>query len=121
MIVTSPTGRWKIEVSRCHRSTNEDKSPRSPVFIEHAIRGLSPVPTTSPSMTGTSLPKLCSSMYVYVGEAPAHWKMVLQGIRQMRSSADEHQPVSREKAADTVPPKVYHYILLLLILCAGKK
>ena len=40
-------------------------------------------------------------MYVYVGEAPAHWKMVLQGIRQMRSSADEHQPVAREKAADT--------------------
>ncbi|RZB62798.1 hypothetical protein D0Y65_039821 [Glycine soja] len=39
-------------------------------------------------------------------EAPAHWEMVLQGIRQMRSSADEHQPVAREKAADTVPSKV---------------
>ncbi|KHN33314.1 hypothetical protein glysoja_005356 [Glycine soja] len=43
---------------------------------------------------------------VVTSEAPAHWEMVLQGIRQMRSSADEHQPVAREKAADTVPSKV---------------
>lgn len=50
--------------------------------------------------------KLIMQFHVYVGEAPAHWEMVLQGIRQMRSSADEHQPVAREKAADTVPSKV---------------
>ncbi|KAL5153136.1 hypothetical protein HKD37_19G052741 [Glycine soja] len=57
-MVSSPTGRWKLDVSRCHRSTNVDKSLRSPVSTEHAIRGLSPVPTTSPSMAGTDLPKL---------------------------------------------------------------
>ncbi|KAG5109980.1 hypothetical protein JHK82_039203 [Glycine max] len=57
-MVSSPTGRWKLDVSWCHRSTNADKSPRSLVFTEHAIRGLSPVPAISPSMAGTSLPKL---------------------------------------------------------------
>ncbi|KAK7335833.1 hypothetical protein VNO80_27904 [Phaseolus coccineus] len=34
------------------------------------------------------------------GEAPENWEKVLQGIRQMRSSADEHEPVAREEAAD---------------------
>ncbi|KAH1229838.1 hypothetical protein GmHk_10G029469 [Glycine max] len=52
--------RWKLEVSRCHRSTNDDKRPRLPVSIEHTIKGLSPVPVTSLSMAGTCLPKLCT-------------------------------------------------------------
>lgn len=48
-------------------------------------------------------------MYVCVGEAPAHWKNVLEGIRQMRSSADEHEPVDTlpsEKAGDILSSKV---------------
>lgn len=45
--------------------------------------------------------------FMYVGEAPANWEKVLQGIRQMRSSADEHEPVAHEETADnTVLPKV---------------
>jgi len=46
---------------------------------------------------------------MYVGEAPVNWEKVLQGIRQMRSSADEHEPLAREETShNTVPPKVYH-------------
>ncbi|KAL5152375.1 Endonuclease III 2, chloroplastic [Glycine soja] len=60
-------------------------------------------------------PMICTNELPQISsEAPAHWKMVLQGIRQMRSSADEHQPVSREKAADTVPPKHWFSVLRLL-------
>jgi len=45
--------------------------------------------------------------FIYAGEAPENWEEVLQGIRQMRSSADEHEPVAREEAADnSVPPKI---------------
>jgi len=57
---TSPTGRWKLEVSRCHLSTKEDISPQSSVFIEHAIKGLNLVPAIMPSIAGTGLPKLCT-------------------------------------------------------------
>ena len=60
MIETSPTGRWKLEVSRCHLSTKEDISPRLPVSIEHTIKGLNPVPATMSSIARTGLPKLCT-------------------------------------------------------------
>ncbi|KAH1207653.1 Endonuclease III 2, chloroplastic [Glycine max] len=53
-------------------------------------------------------------------EAPAHWEMVLQGIRQMRSSADEHQPVAREKAADTVPSKERRFVVLASSLLSSQ-
>ncbi|KAL5153324.1 hypothetical protein HKD37_19G052903 [Glycine soja] len=60
VIETSPTGRWKLEVSRCHLSTKEDISPRSPMSIEHVIKGLNPVPATMSSIAGIDLPKLCT-------------------------------------------------------------
>ena len=43
VIVTSPTGRWKLLVSLCHLSVKVDISPLSPVFKEHAIKVLNPV------------------------------------------------------------------------------
>ena len=60
VIDTFPTGRWKLEVSWCHLSTKEDISPRSPVSIEHAIKGFNLVPITMSSITGTGLPNLCT-------------------------------------------------------------
>ncbi|KAH1207652.1 Endonuclease III 2, chloroplastic [Glycine max] len=57
---------------------------------------------------------------VVTSEAPAHWEMVLQGIRQMRSSADEHQPVAREKAADTVPSKERRFVVLASSLLSSQ-
>ena len=60
VIEISPTGRWKLEVFQCHFSKKEDISPRSPVLIEHAIKGLNLVPATMSSIAGTSLPKLCT-------------------------------------------------------------
>jgi len=60
MMDTSLIERWKILVSRCHLSTNEDISLRSPVSIEHAIRGLNPVLATISSIAGIGLPNLCT-------------------------------------------------------------
>uniref|UniRef100_A0A0R0H7F5 HhH-GPD domain-containing protein n=1 Tax=Glycine max TaxID=3847 RepID=A0A0R0H7F5_SOYBN len=66
-------------------------------------------------------PMICTNELPQISsEAPAHWKMVLQGIRQMRSSADEHQPVSREKAADTVPPKERRFAVLTSSLLSSQ-
>jgi len=60
VIETSPTGRWKLEVSRCHLSKKEDISPWSSVSIKHTIKGLNPVRATMSSIAGTGLPKLCT-------------------------------------------------------------
>ncbi|RZB84366.1 Endonuclease III-like 2, chloroplastic isoform B [Glycine soja] len=66
-------------------------------------------------------PMICTNELPQISsEAPAHWKMVLQGIRQMRSSADEHQPVAREKAADTVPPKERRFAVLTSSLLSSQ-
>lgn len=45
--------------------------------------------------------------FTCVGESPAHWEKVLEGIRKMRYSVDE--PVDTrggEEDGDVLPPKV---------------
>ncbi|KAH1229590.1 hypothetical protein GmHk_10G029297 [Glycine max] len=56
VIFTSPTDRWKLLVSLCYLSMKADISPRSPVFSEHAIKGLHLVRATKPLISGASLP-----------------------------------------------------------------
>ncbi|RDX64850.1 Endonuclease III-like 2, chloroplastic, partial [Mucuna pruriens] len=59
-----------------------------------------------------------------LGESPAHWKNVLEGIRQMRSfSADEHQPVDTiacEKDGDAQPPKERRFAVLASSLLSSQ-
>ncbi|BAT91780.1 hypothetical protein VIGAN_07040500 [Vigna angularis var. angularis] len=59
--------------------------------------------------------------FMYVGEAPANWEKVLQGIRQMRSSPDEHEPVAHEETADnTVLPKERRFAVLASSLLSSQ-
>jgi len=55
VIVTFPTGRWKLLISLCHLSAKADISPWSPISKEHAIKWLNPVATTKPSISGVGL------------------------------------------------------------------
>ncbi|XP_052727105.1 endonuclease III homolog 1, chloroplastic-like isoform X2 [Vigna angularis] len=60
-------------------------------------------------------------VFMYVGEAPANWEKVLQGIRQMRSSPDEHEPVAHEETADnTVLPKERRFAVLASSLLSSQ-
>jgi len=58
VIVTPPTGKWKLLVSLCQRSTKADISPQSPVSKEHAIKGLSPLVATRHSISRAGLTNL---------------------------------------------------------------
>ncbi|CAJ1955568.1 unnamed protein product [Sphenostylis stenocarpa] len=72
-------------------------------------------------ISGIALAHTRPNELVQNGEAPANWKKVLQGIRQMRSSADEHEPVSREEAAnDTAPPKERRFAVLASSLLSSQ-
>jgi len=57
VIVTSPTGRWKLLVSLCHLFAKASISPRTPVSSEHVIRRLNHVAATKPSISRAGLPK----------------------------------------------------------------
>ncbi|KAH1241882.1 hypothetical protein GmHk_07G019354 [Glycine max] len=56
VMVNYHIGRWKLLVSLCHLSTKENITLGSPVTTEHAIKGVNPVATISPSISGASLP-----------------------------------------------------------------
>ncbi|XP_047176054.1 endonuclease III homolog 1, chloroplastic-like isoform X2 [Vigna umbellata] len=70
---------------------------------------------------GFALARARSNELVQSGEAPANWEKVLQGIRQMRSSADEHEPVAHEETADnTVLPKERRFAVLASSLLSSQ-
>lgn len=57
-----------------------------------------------------------------IGESPAHWDNVLEGIRKMRCSTNA--PVDTmgcEKAGDTLPPKVQTQYSMAVNLIYGEK
>ena len=58
VIAISPMGKWKLLVSLCQCSTKANISPQSPVSREHAIKGLSPLAATRPSISRAGLPNL---------------------------------------------------------------
>ncbi|XP_029128617.1 endonuclease III homolog 1, chloroplastic isoform X2 [Cajanus cajan] len=102
----------QVRVSASKKGANKSvqfQHVTQPQIEDHKeIRGFAP---TGPSELAQS------------GEAPAHWKEVLEGIRLMRSSVDEHEPVdtiARDKAGDTVPPKERRFSVLASSLLSSQ-
>ncbi|QCE09127.1 endonuclease III [Vigna unguiculata] len=125
MLVASVFGLGRIHVSLLPKTTQFFSSKPHPVSQLRASvtnkRTRKSLQLQQHEIPDFALARARSNELVHSGEAPVNWEKVLQGIRQMRSSADEHEPLAREETShNTVPPKERRFAVLASSLLSSQ-